>query len=142
MGRMIPPAEHFRSTIPVVAKFQTLIRDLLLVLRAVPGVEIGRLRRGPDPLLAMLRARGRRGFARTHSERARLAQIIRVADACFPGGGNCYRRALLEIAVDPVAATTPLRLGLRTGGGPRSGHAWLGANTDDPGAHFDAEFSV
>ena len=116
-------------------------RDLLLVSWAAPSVEYGRLSNGPGPLLAKLRERGRRGPLRTEGERASLAKIVRVVDACFPGGGNCYRRALLAIAVDPIAATAPLNLGLRRDGGPRSGHAWLGSS-HEPNVRYDAEFSV
>jgi hypothetical protein len=119
----------------------SLVRDLVAVLRAAPLVERGRLRSGPESLLRTLRARGLAGQPRTDRERRRLARIIRIVDACFPGGGNCYRRSLLEIAVDPVASATPLHLGLRSGGGPRSGHAWLGAKTDAP-QRYDAEFSL
>jgi hypothetical protein len=124
-----------------MGRMMMLIRDALLVLRAAPAVEFGRLRKGPRPLLGVLRAKGGQMSARTQRERARLAKIIRVVDACFPGGGNCYRRALLEIAVDPIAAAAPLKLGLRAGGGSRSGHAWLGPRADS-GANYDAEFSV
>jgi hypothetical protein len=118
-----------------------LFRDVLVVLRALPAVEFGRVRVAPASLLKSLRARGGRGRARTDLERARLTRIIRLVDAFFLGGRNCYRRALLEIAVDPIAAATPLNLGLRTGGGPRSGHAWLGP-PDEPRVRYDAEFSV
>src|SRR3954451_17373448 len=118
-----------------------LIRDVWLVLKAAPRVEHGRCFQGPGPLVAELRQRGARERVRTDRERARLARIVRVVDACFPGGGNCYRRALLEIAVDPAAAAAPLNLGLRRGGGSRSGHAWLGSGTE-PSPRYDAEFSV
>jgi len=116
-------------------------RDLFLVLKATLAVESGRVLGGPAPLLKSLRARGLREKRRSSSERARLSRIVRIVDACFPGGGNCYRRALLEIAVDPIAAASPLNLGLRSGGGPRSGHAWLGPSSE-PQARYDAEFSV
>jgi hypothetical protein len=104
-------------------------------------VEFGRTRRGPESLLNALRARGLQGPVRTESERERLTKIVKLVDKCFPGGGNCYRRALLKIAVDPVAARTPLKMGLRAGGGPRSGHAWL-ADSETVVAHYDAEFSL
>ena len=120
---------------------EAFFRDLLLVLRVFSTVELGRVRVTPRALLRSLRARGSRGRLRTDPERARLRRIIKAVDACFLGGGNCYRRALLEIAVDPIAAATPLNLGLRTGGGPRSGHAWLGP-PDQSRARYDAEFSV
>jgi hypothetical protein len=118
------------------------LRDLYLVLKNAPGVERGRRSRGPAFLLNDLRARGSRGVIRTPRESARLAKIVRLVDACFPGGGNCYRRALLEIAIDPHAAAQPLRLGLRSGGGPRSGHAWIGIDNEAAAGRYDAEFSV
>jgi hypothetical protein len=52
---------------------------------------------------------------------------------------NCYRRALVEIAMDAGAATEPLHFGLRAGGGTNSGHAWLGAESDR-GSRYDAKF--
>jgi hypothetical protein len=119
----------------------SFVSDLVAVLRVAPTVEMGRVHRGPQSLLRTLRARGARGPVRSDVERRRLGRIIRVVDACFPGGGNCYRRALLEIAVDPQAAATPLNLGLRNGGGSRSGHAWLGHDAQS-GVRYDAEFSV
>jgi hypothetical protein len=119
----------------------SFVRDLAAVLAAARLVEHGRLRQGPKPLLATLRARGLRCPTRSDRERARLTKIVAFVDRCFPAGGNCYRRALLEIAVDPTAARTPLNLGLKADGGPRSGHAWL-ASTSEAQAHYDAEFSV
>jgi hypothetical protein len=44
----------------------------------------------------------------------------------MPKGPNCYRRALLEIALDPSAASEALFMGLDASGAPNSGHAWLG----------------
>jgi hypothetical protein len=51
--------------------------------------------------------------------------MIRLVDRLFPGGANCYRRTLLEIALDAGAAEERLFLGLKEQGGPASGHAWL-----------------
>src|SRR5450631_2007492 len=90
----------------VSAGFRLLgaIRDLLAIGRALATVEFGRFRSGPGPLLKSLRLRGSRRPERRPEDRARLRRVIAVVDARFPGGGNCYRRALLEIAVDPAAA--------------------------------------
>jgi hypothetical protein len=118
-----------------------LVRDLLSVLRALPVVELGRLRKGPSPLVKALRLRGSRGARRSQDERVRLRRVIAAVDARLPGGGNCYRRALLEIAIDPTSAGEPLRMGLRFEGGPRSGHAWL-PSSGDPADRYEAEFSV
>jgi len=40
-------------------------------------------------------------------------------------GGNCYRRALLEMSLDRGAAQESLVLGLSVQGGRLDGHAWL-----------------
>jgi hypothetical protein len=117
------------------------VRDLLAIGRALPIVELGRLRQGPGPLLKSLRLRGSRRPERTPQDRARLRRIIAAVDASFPGGGNCYRRALLEISLDPAAAREPLRLGLRPEGGSRSGHAWLDSS-GEPGGRYEVELSV
>jgi len=67
--------------------------------------------------------------------------VIRLVDRCFPSGGNCYRRVLIEIGMDAGAAAERLHLGLRADGGLNSGHAWLESAPGrlDP---YDAEFVV
>ena len=109
-----------------------MIRDWLIeagrVLSVVPGVEFGRITEGPAPLVNRLRSEGRGRRQRTPVERSRLQRVIRYVDACLPDRGNCYRRALLEIALDPDTAEEPLYMGLAAAGGPRSGHAWLGSD--------------
>jgi hypothetical protein len=52
----------------------------------------------------------------------------------MPGGENCYRRALVEIALDRGAAQEPVHFAFRSRGGHGSGHAWLGGATDEGGA--------
>jgi hypothetical protein len=111
--------------------------DLALVLLTSVRVQLWRSRRGPAPLVAELRARGARRRRRNAVERESLRRVIGAVDRCFPSGGNCYRRALVEIAVDGGAAAEPLHLGFRAGGRPQSGHAWLGAGGD--GQRYDAE---
>ena len=118
-----------------------MIRELLAILGALPTVEIGRRRKGPGPLLRSLRLRGSQCIKRGERDRARLRRVIAAVDARFPDGGNCYRRALLEIAVDPTAAREPLRLGLRPEGGARSGHAWLDSS-GEPAGRYEIELSV
>jgi hypothetical protein len=113
--------------------------ELVRVLRALPTVELGRRRSGPAPLLAALRARGRQGVVRSDEERRRLRRVIRLVDRLFPTGGNCYRRALLELSLDPASAREPLHLALRQHGGPHSGHAWLADLKDTPES-YDAVF--
>jgi hypothetical protein len=78
---------------------------------------------------------------RSPRERATLQSLIRLIDRAFPSGPNCYRRALVEMAVDAGAAVEPLHLGLAAEGGPNSGHAWL-ASSLDRGGRYDAELVV
>ena len=104
-------------------------------------VDRGRLRLGPRDLVRDLRARGLRRVPRTTAERAHLKRLIRLVDRCFPSGGNCYRRTLIEVAMDRHAATEPLHMGIRTAGGPKSGHAWLGSIPESDGrGPYDADF--
>lgn len=119
----------------------SLARDLFVVLRALPSVESARRRLGPLELASAARARGEKGVARGERGRAQLRRVIAAVDRCFLDGGNCYRRALLEMSVDPAAAADTLHLGLRSHGGPRSGHAWLSSWPPDGGS-YDAQFSV
>jgi hypothetical protein len=67
--------------------------------------------------------------------------VIRFVDSLFPSGPNCYRRALVEIAMDAGAAAEPLHMGLLADGGLNSGHAWLDSAAD-PTRSYDAEFVV
>lgn len=123
-----------------VLKDLTSPLDLFDVLLALPVVEWARSRQGPAAILPALRARGARRPWRDETGRNRIRRIIARVDRLFPSGPNCYRRALLEIAVDPEAAKEPLHLGLDRGGQPRSGHAWLGDRSD--GKRYDAELIV
>jgi hypothetical protein len=55
-----------------------------------------------------------------------LQRAIAWVDACL--GANCFRRTLLETALDRGAAHEPVSLGFSAGEkSPLSGHAWLGA---------------
>ena len=56
---------------------------------------------GAAPLIERLRARGARGARRSDPEREDLRRAIRFVDGRFPDGGNCFRRVLLEVALDP-----------------------------------------
>jgi hypothetical protein len=100
-----------------------------------------RSRRGPLSLVHQLRLRGRRCRIRPEADRARLKRIIRLVDRCFPSGGNCYRRVLIEIAMDAGAAVEPFHLGLRAHGGTGSGHAWLG-QSDAPTVPYEVQLDI
>src|SRR5262249_44219563 len=97
--------------------------------------------RGVRPLLHRMRERGGQAPQRGPAARTRLRRAIGWVDARFPGGANCYRRALLEIALDGGAAGEPFHMGFRLSDGPVAGHAWLGAG--DGGAQdYDAEVAL
>jgi hypothetical protein len=115
-----------------------LASDLVRVLRLLPVVEYGRRSSGFRDLVSRFRARGASLPARSSAGRERLRRVIRVVDRFMPDRGNCYRRVLLEMALDSESAGEPLQIGLREHGGPRSGHIWL-ANRD-AAEHYDAEF--
>jgi hypothetical protein len=54
--------------------------------------------------------------------------VIAFVDRSFPSGANCYRRVLLEIALDSGAAREPIYFAFSAGGGPQSGHACLASD--------------
>jgi hypothetical protein len=101
------------------------VRELLRVLRILPAVEWRRRKSSLHNAVAFARDSSRKHAARSNVERARLQRVIRAVDARMPDGGNCVRRALLEMSLDRAAAGERLLAGLKSGGGPRSGHAWL-----------------
>ena len=107
-----------------------MIADIGRVLVGLPAVECGRLLLGPSRLLARLRHTGRRAQKRSPAERHSLRRVIAAVDARLPGGGNCYRRALVETLLDAGAADEKIYFGLKAHGGPKSGHAWLGSWPD------------
>jgi len=100
--------------------------ELTRVLLMLPRVELARGAGGPAPLVKRFRVLGRRCRARDIAERKRLRMVIARVDACLPDRGNCYRRALLEIALDAGAAQEPFHMGLSASCAPMSGHAWVG----------------
>jgi hypothetical protein len=126
---------------PRIRKLLGALGDGLRVIAILPVVEFGRRMVGPSLLLRRFRARGARRRFRSPDQRLSLRRIIGAFDARLPGGGDCYRRVLLEILLDPVSASEPVHFGFRQHGGPKSGHAWLGEAERLP-AVYDAEFSV
>lgn len=121
-----------------------MLLDLARLLLALPDVELHRRRSTPAKALADLRHRGMTGRHRTERERRRLRWMIGWADRFFPGGGNCYRRVLWQVALDPQAARQPVIFGVERGDGARSlsGHAWLSATDEGDGDRFEARFSL
>ena len=92
----------------------------------------------------LARSLGSQVGPRSPSGRAALGQLIRLLDRFWPGGPNCYRRVLMELATDPKAASDVVTLGFAKDGGPRSGHAWMGAGApaDQLDCHYDAIISI
>jgi hypothetical protein len=113
--------------------------DTVSVLAGAVYVNWARSRVGPAPLIASLRARGRRRIARTPSERARLRRLIGAVDRRFPSGPNCYRRVLTEVLLDAGAAHEAVHLGLSASGLPGSGHVWLHSDPPSPTETYEAE---
>ena len=112
------------------------------VLWTLLRVEIGRRRRGTRAVVDEMRARGQARPAPTDAQAAARRRLIEWVDARTPGGANCYRRALLTIALDPRAARGPLRFGLRRGGKAKSGHVWIPGSGDPRPGTYDVEFDV
>jgi hypothetical protein len=99
--------------------------DGLLIFASIGPIEQARLKLGPARAVAFARSRGSRRRSRDPRDRRLLRAMIARVDALMPGGPNCYRRALLEMALDACAAEERLHFGLSPGGGQGSGHAWL-----------------
>lgn len=118
----------------LVREFLATVPELARVLWVLPRVEIGRRRRGPAVLLPELRQRGCRARARDDLGRRRLRRAIHWVDVCC--GANCYRRVLLETALDRGAAADPVALGFRARGPGLSGHAWIDG-TEPTGPDYD-----
>jgi len=102
----------------------TALWELARVLFAVPRVELHRRRSSLHHAAALMR-KGSSRRLRAPDDRARLRRAIAIVDARLPGGPNCVRRSLLEMALDHGAANEKLLAGFVSGGGPKSGHAWL-----------------
>ncbi|MBX3215462.1 MAG: hypothetical protein KF850_25720 [Labilithrix sp.] len=100
--------------------------------------EAERLRRGksPEEAVRATRERGRDAQARGPVGRARLRRAIGWVDAASLGGPNCFRRTLMEMALDAGAARETLVFGLDLG---RTGHV---AFKDSEERAFDVAFEV
>jgi hypothetical protein len=118
-----------------------LARDLVQAMRVLREVERARWVEGPAVLVARLRRRGMKGEARSPEGRRRLLRLIRLLDRWLMPEPNCYRRALANVALDPVSAAEPFVLGLDLPGTQARGHAWV-EGTDEGGGRFDVEFRL
>jgi hypothetical protein len=124
--RATPPTEHASS----------FSREVGRALVAARDAERSRLRDPPRDAIERMRARGRLAAARGAIGRSRLRCAIGWVDAFAPfrGGPNCFRRTLLEIALDGGAAREAVVFGLDVG---KTGHATLKDAEELP---FDVAF--
>jgi len=117
----------------------TMFREIVRVLFALPRVELRRRRSSLHQAAGAIR-RGSSSRLRSLDGRARLRKAIAMIDARLPGGANCVRRSLLEMALDRGAANEKLLAGFVSGGGPKSGHAWL--ESECASQRYDAVIAV
>jgi hypothetical protein len=114
-------------------------RDTLFAAFAlVPRVQRWMRDFGPERAIEAARARGRHAKRHAAGERRALRWAVAWVDAFSPGRGGCYRRTLLEIALDSGAAEETVFLGLDVG---KTGHAWLASAADEQ-RPFDVVFEV
>jgi len=106
------------------SSLRTLV-ELARVVVAMPRVELDRRRASLHHAVRMARQRSAGRAQRSLEARRRLRRAIAFVDARLPGGPNCVRRSLLEMALDAGAAREKLLAGFVAGGGKKSGHAWL-----------------
>lgn len=102
------------------------------VLRVLPRVESARRSHGPLQLLQSVRNAALRPAPRSERGRRCLQRAIRWVDRAFADGGNCYRRALLEMTLDPHAAARPFAMGFSVNDQKLAGHAWVEGGTPTP----------
>jgi hypothetical protein len=101
------------------------LNDLFELLLLLPRIEFRRRTASLHEAVAFARRSGKDNRGREAGRRTDLRRLVSTVDRFFPGGPNCVRRVLLEMAMDREASQERLLAGLRTGGGPKSGHAWL-----------------
>jgi hypothetical protein len=122
------------------AELAALTLDVARVLLHLPLAEVLRRGMGPERAIGLARALGRRRRPRTPHERRVLRSVVSALDRKVPGS-NCYRRVLVESALDPGAARERVHFGLDRGAGPGSGHAWLDSDTSQA-KQYEAVFSI
>ena len=110
--------------------------ELTRVVPMVREVDRRRTKDTPQRILAAMRARGAHRKERGPIGRARLRRAIGWVDALLPGGANCYRRILLEVALDAGAARETVVFGLDVGS---TGHVAF-ENREERA--FDVSFAI
>lgn len=117
------------------------VYDFLLAALTIFRAERSRRYEGPGLAVPRFRGLGTRRRRRTGRSLARLRRVIGIADRWMPGGPNCYRRALAEMALDAGSAELPLHMGLVRGQPDLGGHAWLGDQRDS-NARYEVELAL
>ncbi|MBX3187373.1 MAG: hypothetical protein KF819_10180 [Labilithrix sp.] len=113
--------------------------EMVRALTEVRDAERARTRETPERALAAMRARGAEAKQRGPIGRARLQRAIGWIDALSRAVGrrpSCYRRTLLELALDAGAAREPVVFGLDV---ESTGHI---AFKDREERSFDVTFEV
>jgi hypothetical protein len=111
-------------------------KEVVAVLGVLRKVERERRERSPEEAVASARRRGEGASLRGPIGRARLLRAIGWVDAAMPGGGNCYRRTLLELSLDAGAARETIVFGLDVG---RTGHVAFEGREDRT---FDVAYAI
>jgi hypothetical protein len=121
-----------------------LFSDFSQLLWRVYPLERLRVSVGPNRAVLLARRLGQKAMARSVRDRRALVSVISVVDRFCVGGPNCYRRVLLEVAMDAGAAREVVKMGFRSSGGQGSGHAWLGdaVAMDGRSQPYDAIVSI
>lgn len=110
--------------------------EVARAMRIARQAERARTEDSPQAAVAAMRERGRGAPARDEIGRARLRRAIGWVDAMMPRGENCYRRTLMELALDAGAAGETLVFGLDVG---KTGHV---AFKDREDIAFDVLFEI
>jgi hypothetical protein len=126
---------HARPSAP--ASRLAWFADVARVVGTLPWVAWKIHRSGPSVIVSDLRREAKGKPRRDAAARARLRRIIQRCDRIVPSARGCYRRALVEMALDAGAAEERLLLGLE---GRWKGHAWL--ERVEPSTRFDAVVTV
>lgn len=122
---------------PTVEDADSFALEVARTTRLVPRVDAGRKRETPERIVAAMRARGTKSDkTRGPVGRARLRRAIGWVDALVPGGASCYRRILLELALDAGAARETVVFGLDVGS---TGHVAFEGREDRT---FDVAFAI
>lgn len=110
--------------------------ELARVVPLVLTVDHARRNETPQRALAAIRAMGEAQISRGPIGRARLRRAVGWVDAMMPGGASCYRRILLEVALDGGAARETVVFGLDVGA---TGHVAFEGREE---RRFDVSFAI